>query len=237
MRMIGIIGGIGPESTIDYYRGILALAKEKLPGAEAPRMVITSLDPFPFLGLLHQGDYDEIVRRLVREAERLATAGAEFAFIAANTPHVVFDRIAKGSPIPLVSIVEATCAEAARLGLRKVGLLGTRFTMEGAFYPDVFARQGLTVVRPQPAEIDAVHRVYVEELLHNRFLPESRAAVQGVIERLHARDGAEAVILGGTELPILLRDGPSAAVPLLDTTVIHVAAVVGAWLEGVPATS
>lgn len=230
MRLIGIIGGIGPESTIDYYRGILAEAKRRRPGEEAPRMVITSLDPFPFLDLLGRGALDEVAARFVAEAERLAKAGAEFAFLAANTPHVVFDAIAQGSPIPLVSIVEAAREEAARRGFTRLGLLGTRYTMEGAFYPEVFAREGLAVVRPQPEEIAAVHRIYVEELLHNRFLPESRDTVRGVIERLHGRDGAQAVILGGTELPILLRDGPAPSVPLLDTTVIHVAAIVSAWL-------
>lgn len=228
MRMLGLVGGIGPESTIDYYRGILAGAKVRAPEANAPAMLITSLDPFPLLALLGDSKYDALTDILVREVERLARGGAEFAAICANTPHIVFDAVAGRVPIPMVSIVEAASAEAERHGWRKIGLLGTKFTMQGRFYPEVFALAGHTIVVPAHDEIEALHRIYVGELLKNEFAPESRRFLVDLIERMRARDGVDAVALAGTELPLLLRGGPLPAVPLLDTTPVHVQAIVDA---------
>jgi aspartate racemase len=228
MRMLGLVGGIGPESTIDYYRLILEGAKRRAPEATAPAIVITSLDPFPLLALLGAGKTDAVADVFVREVERLARAGAELAAICANTPHIVYDAVAARVPIPMVSIVEAACAEAGRRGYRRVGLLGTKFTMQGRFYPDVFSRAGLTIVVPAQDEVESLHRIYVEELLKNEFRPDSRRFLVELLERLRARDGVDAVALAGTELPLLLRGGPDPAVPLLDTTPVHAAAIVGA---------
>ncbi len=232
--MIGIVGGIGPESTIDYYRAILAGALEARPGTEAPRIVITSLDPFPLLDLLGAGKLDELTAIFVKEVERLAGAGADFAFLAANTPHVVFDRVAAAAPIPMLSIVDAARDECERQGYKRIGLLGTKFTMEGGFYPKSFAQHGLAILPPPPDDIALVHGIYVGELLKNQFLPASRERVHGVIERLRADHGIDALALAGTELPILLRDGPPAPVPVIDTTLAHVTAIVRAWLDGAP---
>ena len=158
-----------------------------------------------------------------REALR---AGADFAFIAANTPHLVFDEVQRRSSIPLLSIVRATSDYAKALGLRKVGLFGTGFTMRASFYPEDFQRAGIALVRPKESEQEFIHRKYIDELLNNRFLPDTKTAILNIAQRMKSDDGIEALVLAGTELPLLLRDGPPANLELLDTTAIHVEAIV-----------
>ena len=155
----------------------------------------------------------------------MAAAGAEVAIICANTPHIVFDDVQRRSSIPLVSIVEAVGDHVAALGLRRAALCGTRFTMQASFYPDVFARRGLTIVLPNQQEQTLIHDKYLGELLKGQFLPATRSAILAIVETMVARDRIEAVILGGTELPILLREPSHAGIPLLDTTKIHVDAL------------
>ncbi len=150
----------------------------------------------------------------------------DFAALTANTPHLVFDDLAARSPVPLVSIVEVCADEAVRVGLRRLALLGTRFTMEAAFYPTVFGRRGLTVVSPEEDERAWLHERYVGQLLKGDFREETRAGVVALVERLRDRDRADGVILGGTELPLLLTGQTVAGLPMLDTTALHVAAIV-----------
>jgi aspartate racemase len=225
-----MVGGLGPEATIDYYRLLLGRARA-LGATQAPRIVIVSLDPTVALGMAGAQQWTEMADYLVGAVDALAGAGSAFAFLSANTAHVVFDEVRERSTIPLVSIVEAAADEAVRLGFSTVGLLGTRFTMEGQFYPDVCRRRGVAVVMPRPEERDYVHQKYVQELIPGRFLDETRAGVLRVIESMRDRDGVQAVILGGTELPLLLRDA-APAVPYLDTTQIHVEAVLQRAIEG-----
>ncbi len=148
--------------------------------------------------------------------------------IAANTPHIVFDEVQARAAIPLISIVEATCERARSLGLQRMALLGTGFTMRGRFYPEVFARAGLELVTPKDAEKAQIHAAYIGELLKNRFLPETRTAILGIIERMRREHALEAVVLAGTELPLLLRGAEPEGLLFLDTTLIHVAAAVDA---------
>ena len=168
----------------------------------------------------------EVTDYLVDGLQKLVRAGADFAIIAANTPHIVFDEVQQRSPIPLISIVEATCAEAERRGISKVALLGTRFTMQARFYPEVFSRKGITLVVPPEDEQNYIHDKYVGELLNNVFLPETRERLLGIIESMKQRHQIQAAILAGTELPLLLHDEQACGIPLLDTTKIHVQAVV-----------
>jgi len=156
---------------------------------------------------------------------RLHGAGADFGFLAANSPHIVFNYISQRSPIPLISIVETTCAAAKRLNLKKLGLLGTRFTMEGRFYPDVFAREGIALAVPSAEERDYIHDKYLNELIPGRFLPETRAGLLAIATRMKNEDGIQALILGGTELPLILTDDAALGIPFLDTTQIHVEAI------------
>ena len=152
--------------------------------------------------------------------------GADFAAIAANTPHVAFEEIAREAPIPMISIVEATREAAQAHGIRRAGLFGTRFTMQGRFYADRFAAAGMEVIVPTPEEQDYIHERYFADLVNGRFPPETRTRLLAIADAMIERDGIEALILGGTELPLLLRDETHHGIPLLDTTKIHVAKIV-----------
>ncbi|HMF87070.1 MAG TPA: amino acid racemase [Gemmatimonadaceae bacterium] len=224
MATLGIIGGLGPESTIDYYRRILEEWKRDSPSS-SPSIIIDSLDVDRGLRLVEH-DTPALVEYLSKSLGRLAAAGADFAAMAANTPHVVFDDLVARSPIPIVSIVEACAEEAARRGLRRLALLGTRFTMEGAFYPAVFAQRGIAIVAPNDEERRWIHDRYIGQLLRGEFLDETRDGVIAVVRRLRLEENIDGVILGGTELTLLLSAPVVANLPALDTTALHVAAIV-----------
>jgi aspartate racemase len=217
MTRVGLVGGIGPESTIDYYRLLIAAGRTAI--------VIDSIDVARLVGWMTRNELPPAADYLVASLQRLAAAGAEVAIICANTPHIVFDEVQHRSPIPLVSIVEAVGDHVAALGLRRAALFGTRFTMQASFYPEVFARRGLTIALPNQDEQTVIHDKYLGELLKGQFLPATRSAILAIVDAMVARDGIEAVILGGTELPILLREPSHAGIPLLDTTRIHVDAL------------
>ena len=224
MKTVGIVGGLGPESTIDYYRRIIEEWRREDPSS-SPSIVIDSLDVQIGLRLVEK-DRPALIEYLLESLGRLAGARVDFAAMAANTPHVVFDELVARTPVPLVSIVESCAEEARRLGLKRLGLLGTRFTMEGSFYPTTFARYGMAVVSPTAEERVWIHERYVGQLLNGDFRDEPRQGVIAVIERLRKDEKIDGVILGGTELTILLSGPVVAAVPALDTTALHVTAIV-----------
>jgi aspartate racemase len=225
MRTVGIIGGLGPESTIDYYRSIIALFRARRPDGGYPHIVINSLDVDKGIAMLDDGRLNDLADYLADGVQLLARAGADFGCIAANTPHLVFDEVQRRSAIPLVSIVRATAdCERAR-GLKKVGLFGTGFTMRANFYPEELQRAGIALVKPTETERQFIHRAYIDELLKNEFLPQTRTEILRIAQRMKDEDGIEAVVLAGTELPLLLRDSGS-KIEFLDTTVIHVEAIV-----------
>jgi aspartate racemase len=226
MKTLGIIGGIAPPSTVDYYRQLTSRYRAADPGGSYPSILINSIDGERFLPMVAGGDRRQLVEYLLTELGRLARGGADLGLFASNTPHLVFDEVALESPIPLISIVEETAIVAEAQGLRKVGLLGARFTMEADFYPLVFARRGITVVVPEADDRSYVHDRYFAELVEGSLLDETRAGISAVIDRMKVRDDIQAVILGGTELPLLFRDGTPPTVPMLDTTSIHVEAAI-----------
>jgi aspartate racemase len=231
MKIIGMIGGIGPESTIDYYRRLLEGAQKRNPGGPAASIIINSIDLQKGLDLLGANQLSELTEYIVPEVMRLHRAGVEFGFLAANSPHIVFDDIARRSPIPLVSIVEATCVSAKARGFKKLELLGTSFTMHGSFYPDVFTREGLELVVPTTDEQDYIHDKYINELIPGKFLPETRDGLLAIAKQMKEQDGIQALVLGGTELPLILTDSTSLGIPFLDTTQIHVDAIAERAME------
>lgn len=238
MKCLGIIGGIAPESTIDYYRQIVARYRQLVSGGYPP-IFINSIDLEKMLGMVAAGQREALVVYMCDEVTKLARAGADFGLIASNTPHIVFDEIQRRSPIPMISIVEAAAGAAMASNLKRVGLFATRFTMRGGFYQEVFARSGIRVVLPDETEQEYVHAKYIGELVNGRytgelvngvFLPETRDGLLQIINRMAGRDRIEALILGGTELPLILRDKQAAVIPLLDTTTIHVERAVAEML-------
>jgi aspartate racemase len=226
MKTLGIVGGLAPESTIIYYRHALAEYAARVPDGSAPSIVIDSIDVNHLLALVGAGRLAELTEYLLTSVRRLAAAGCHFALIASNTPHLVFPDVQRQSPIPLLSIVQAACEAAAELGLKRVGLFGTRFTMQGRFYPDVFEARGITLVTPQPEEQAFVHDKYTKELLKNVILPETRARLLEIARRMKERDGIEAVLLAGTELSLILRQSDLETPRILDTTRIHAQAAI-----------
>jgi aspartate racemase len=221
MKLLGIIGGIAPESTVAYYRFIVAAYRRRRPGTGYPPVLIDSIDLDRLLALVGAGELEALTAWLCDELARLERAGARIALLAANTPHIVFEELRSRSPIPLISIVEAAANEAGAAGMKRVGLFGTRFTMRGGFYPAVFARFGIQVALPDDADLDLIHDRYVTELIEGVYLPETREALLAVVERMRRDSAIDGVVLGGTELPLLL-GGAESAVPLLDTSRIHV---------------
>ena len=225
MQTIGMIGGIAPPSTIDYYRLLMEGYRSRLPDGSQPLLIINSIDLRRLLDLAAASDRTSLAEFLIAEVTKLKRAGADFGFFASNTPHLVFDEVQARSPIPLVSIVEAAASATAAQGLKRVGLLGARFAMEGGFYPRVFERYGVSVSIPNAEDREFVHHRYLTELVREIFRDETRQGITAVIARMREHAGIEAVVLGGTELPLLFRDGPPVELPLLDTTRIHVDAV------------
>ncbi len=221
MKTLGLIGGTGPESTIEYYRLLVAKYCERADG-HSPPLIITSIDLKQMIEWMTAGNLASVADGLAFEFERLHKAGADIGALTANTAHIVFDELQQRSPIPLISMVEATCEEVQARGLKTVGLFGTRFTMQAPFYPEVFSRAGLKLVVPAEEEQNYIHGIYLGELLKNIFLPETRARLLEIAFEMKRRDNMEGVILGGTELPLLLRDEEHDGMPLLDTTRIHV---------------
>ncbi|HEX6718680.1 MAG TPA: amino acid racemase [Pyrinomonadaceae bacterium] len=221
MKILGLIGGTGPESTIDYYRLLTAQYREKADGA-SPHVIINSINLKQMIEWMSAGELGKVTDALVAEFARLERAGADFAALTANTPHIVFDDLRQRVTLPLISIVEATCERAQALGFKSVGLFGTRYTMQAPFYPTVFSRIDIKLVLPNEEEQAYIHEKYFSELLKDKFLPETRERFLAIADDMKERDGIEALILGGTEIPLLLRAEEHNGIHFLDTTRIHV---------------
>jgi aspartate racemase len=231
MKTLGIIGGLGPESTVNYYQQIIALYRERTRDGHYPEFIIFSVDLRKGLDFMDANDLSGMADFLLEAIGKLARAGAEFGLISANTPHIVFDDIASRSPIPLISIVEATCATAKAHNLKRLALFGTRYTMQANFYPKVFAREGIELLVPNPHDQDYLHQKYFSELIPGKFLPETRAGLLAIVDRMKGESDIDGVILAGTELPLILRDPDHNGIPFLDTTKIHVDAAVAEMLS------
>jgi aspartate racemase len=231
LKTLGIIGGVGPESTVDYYQSIIEIFRKRKPEAGYPQLIINSINLDTVRGLVETGDFAALVNHLVEELRKLERAGVDFGLIAANTPHLVFDDLKRESPLPLLSIVEATRDAARARGMKRLALFGTRFTMQARFYPDVFSRAGIEIVAPNLPDQDYIHDKYMNELVNGVFLPETRAGLLAVVDRVKETSGVDGVILGGTELPLILRESAYEGIPLLNTTKIHVEAAVDHMLS------
>ena len=231
MKILGIIGGVGPESTIDYYKNIIALYRERQRDGSYPPFVINSIDLKKGIDFMNANNLAGMANYLLEEIVKLPRAGVDFGIIAANTPHIVFDDIAPKSPIPLISIVEATCDYAKERKMKRLVLFGTRYTMQATFYSKVFSREGIDLIVPESKDQDYIHEKYFSELVPGNFLPETRAGLLAIVDRLKAKTHIDGVILAGTELPLILRGASHNGIALLDTGKIHCQAAVDAMFS------
>lgn len=231
MKTLGIIGGLGPESTVDYYQRIIALYRERTGHKHYPEFVIVSVDLRTGLDFMDAGDLNGMANYLLQAIVKLERAGADFGIISANTPHIVFDTIAPKSPISLISIVEATRAAAKTQNLKRLALFGTRYTMQAPFYPRVFAHEAIELLVPDSHDQDYIHDKYMNELVPGKFLTETRAGLLTIVDRMKRASDIDGVILAGTELPLILHDPIHNGIPFLDTTKIHVEAAVAQMLS------
>ena len=220
MQTIGLIGGMSWESTVEYYRLLNRGVQQRLGGHHSAELLLASVDFEPIKQAQHAGDWVAATAPLIGAAQRLEHAGAHFALLCTNTMHKVFEPLQAATALPFLHLADATGERLRAAGVRRVGLLGTAFTMEQAFYRGRLAdRFGLDVLVPGPEDRAFVHRVIYDELCRGEIRADSRAAYADVIARLRAQ-GAEAVILGCTEITLLVRAEDS-VLPVFDTTQIH----------------
>ena len=231
MKTLGMIGGVGPESTVDYYKNIIAMYRERKPDGHYPQFVINSVDLQKGIDFLEANDLAGMTDFLLSEIDKLPRAGAQFGIIAANTPHIVFDEVRAKAPIPFISIVEASCDHAKQRGMKRLALFGTRYTMQANFYQKVFAREGIELVTPDPKDQDYIHEKYFAELVPGIFLPETRENLLVIVDQMKAKIDIDGVLLAGTELALILRDENHNGVALLDTGKIHCQAAVNEMLK------
>ena len=218
-KKIGIIGGLSPESTVSYYLYITRTYVERFGDYGYPEIIIYSVNLQKYHQWRRVDRWDLIAKDMIAVALKLKQAGADFGLIATNTMHKVFDTVQTAIDLPLIHLIDSTAAKANEMGFKKIGLLGTRYTMSDGFYSDRLAQHGLVSIVPASEEQSKIHRIIVEELDRGKFIEESKNEFIRIMEKLIAR-GAEAIILGCTEIPLLVKQEDS-PVELLDTAVIH----------------
>ncbi len=225
MNKLGLIGGTGPESTVEYYKGIEYGVQQKSGRSFFPNLTIESLSVFDVLGFCRKQDYVGLTDYLLKGIRNLAAAGAQYAALTGITPHIVFDEISKVSPIPLISMVDTARDYAAANGYKKICLLGTLPTMEGTFFQNSFAKRGIEVVTPNAEEKNYIGTKIETELEFGKILPETQCAFKEIAERIIREEQVQAVVLGCTELPLIF-DGVELMVPYIDVMQVHINALV-----------
>lgn len=234
MKTVGLLGGMSWESTVPYYQVLNRVVGHELGGLHSARILMVSVDFQPIEELQHQGRWEELGGMLSTEARRLQEGGADFLVLCTNTMHLVAPAIEDAISIPFLHIADATARRILSVGLRRIGLLGTRFTMEEPFYRGRLEEShGLEVLIPPDPERETVHRIIYEELVLGKVLEDSRAEYRNIVDGLVSR-GAQGVILGCTEIGLLLRP-EDAEVPLFDTAVIHAEQAAAFALSGLDA--
>ncbi len=229
MKKFALIGGIGPESTVEYYLQIVKRYKELTKSNAYPDFLIKTVDMSKILTYMSGKDYNGLVTFL---KDRIDEVGEmDFSAIASNTPHIVFDKLSKEVAVPLISIVEETCKATKAKGFKKVGLLGTYSTMRSGFYQEKAASYGITIVTPSENEMNFIHDKYINELLYKNIKSTTKKELIRIINNLYESYGIEAIILGGTELPLILNEEDFKDLTVLDTTQIHVEAIVNKMLS------
>ncbi|KUO64497.1 MAG: aspartate racemase [Gracilibacter sp. BRH_c7a] len=230
MKKIGMIGGFGPESTLDYYRLLIDQYRKSNGEGSLPEIIIYSMDVYALLGMVEQEKWDDVTEYLLGGINTLSKAGADFGFISANTPHIVFDRLKDLSPIQLISIVEETGKKTQTMGLHKVGLLGTSFTMGSGFFQEVFTNYNISIVVPNKEEQEYIQHKLMSEIELGKFHEKTRKGLLTIVKRMISDETIEGVILGCTELPLILTKDEF-GIPFLNTTKIHVDSIMNFCLS------
>jgi aspartate racemase len=230
MKPIGIIGGLGPESTVDYYKEIIAAFNAKYDEMAYPEVIIYSVNIDEFMRFVETKNWPGLSEWLLEKISSIHRAGAQFAVIASNTPHIVFDEIKSKSPIPLLSIVEETCNKAQEMDLKNVGLMGTKLTMEADFYKKPFISKGMSVVVPSEKEQQFIHHKLFSEIELGIFKDSTREELLAIAKRMVDEEGIDALILGCTELPLILTQSKY-GIPFLNTTAIHCESIIKYCLQ------
>ena len=230
MKTIGIIGGLGPESTVDYYKEIITAFNARYDEMAYPEIIIYSVNIDEFMKFVETKNWPGLSEWLLEKISSIHRAGAQFAVIASNTPHIVFDEIKSKSPIPLLSIVEETCNKAQEMDLKNVGLMGTKLTMEADFYKKPFISKGMSVVVPSEKEQQFIHHKLFSEIELGIFKDSTREELLAIAKRMVDEEGIDALILGCTELPLILTQSKY-GIPFLNTTAIHCESIIKYCLQ------
>ncbi|NLD35813.1 MAG: amino acid racemase [Desulfatiglans sp.] len=231
MKRIGILGGIGPESTVDYYREIIRAFVTGHPELAYPEIIVYSANMNELMGFVSTKNWPELSKWLLEKITSLHLAGAEFAAIASNTPHIVFDEISAKSPIPLLSIVEETCKTAQEMGLKNIGLMGTKLTMEADFYKKPFISKGMSIVVPSEEEQNIIHHRLFSEIELGIIKDSTREELLSIVKRMIEEEHIDSLILGCTELPLILTESRF-GIPFLNTSAIHCESIIKYCIEG-----
>lgn len=227
-KTIGMIGGIAPVSTIDYYQRIISRFQERTGQRDYPSLIINSINMNQMMDMISNDRLDELVDYLSEEIFVLEKAGAKVIFLASNTPHIVYRPLVSRVRTKMVSIIDATIAYAQSKGYHRLGLFGTLSTMEGEFYQEGFEAAGMEIITPMPDERKYIHKIYMEELARGRFMPETKNRLLAIANRMYQEGQIDSLILGGTELPLILKSSDMEDIELLNTTKIHVEQILDA---------
>lgn len=230
MKKLGLIGGVGPESTISYYHGLVYGVQKRVAKPFFPNLTIESLSSFDVISMSSEGKYAELADYLMAGIKILAASGVDFAALACNTGHIVFDKLQAHSPIPLISIVDATCVEAKKRGLTKVGLLGTEATMNHPFFAQPFTDANIKVITPLETEKEYIAQKIQTELELGIVKDDTVSDFLAIIRRMKEEERIQAIILGCTELPLLFQH-VELPIACLDTMQIHIETLIDKILE------
>lgn len=223
MKTIGILGGLGPESTLEYYKEIIKAFQKNESGY--PEIVLFSANLREFWKILETGQRNALIIWLADKINLLHNAGAEFAVIASNTPHIVFDEVKARTPIPMLSIVEQTCQKAKSMNLKKCGLLGTGFTMQSSFYQECFEKEGIAIVTPDENDQGIINEKIFSELEAGIIKEQTKKLFLKIIKKMIDNESIDSVLLACTELPLILTKDEY-GIPFLSTTAIHINSII-----------
>ncbi|MCL1802078.1 MAG: amino acid racemase [Eubacteriaceae bacterium] len=229
MKRVGIIGGLGPASTVDYYNGIIS-ASRAIESSAYPEIIIYSVDMIEMMAYAEAEDWGSLAEMLRNAVWKLADAGAEVAAMACNTTHIVYNQIAEKSALPLISIVSAACDEMQKLGVQRAAVIGTAFTMRSGLYTDALSRRGIKPILPSESEQGEIASLIYPNLEDGIVIAKDKERMLEIAEKLIRENDADCLLLGCTELPLMIKGGDLDTV-LINTTQIHIGAIVSSMFS------